>query len=596
MLNFVALLALSLPNVEDRGYAHIQRQLPGLTFREARTLLREARLAERPPAPQSKIEHMVVLFVENRAADHIFGCMLGDRPDFDGIPTRPDGGHWKLFPAEPGTGSGPAAKQVNVSCGTADQVCHGAPNESTRMFSAAQLPVKHAISESFAVFNKMFTSVPGPSWPNHLFSQSATSCGTSSNVMYNTCGGKTAQFPQMTIFDSLALANVPFGIYVNDTCGPNTTLSCGDVTPGWGTNTGTNASTGLDPDVTMAGVARHKSHFFSHTLLYEQAAAGALPAFSWISPAHEASDHPCFDMAKGERMLKDIYEALRNGPGWNKTLFVVTYDDYGGFYDHVERPAAPHDESPCNVWNAQHNVSKTGPTDCPNAFDFQQLGLRSSTMLISPWIKKASIINEPLKRGDRADWHGSSEPPPQWDHTSMLATAKNLFGLPDFLTKRDAWAGSFDELLLEQPRALDDTPLHLPPALAPAKPWGPPHMWGEGWDEEDDDEIDLIDDDGDDGEDDDGTDDDDEAAGKMGFPIKREGRGAPPHHCSASFEEIGKEKCQGPKAVTAKQRLQIALYSALTQTPAPDIDVMDYESAGAWAKARWLEYMAMDLE
>jgi hypothetical protein len=48
--------------------------------------------------------------------------------------------------------------------------------------------------------------------------------------------------------------------------------------------------------------------------------------------------------------------------------------------------------------------------------------------------------------------------------------------------------------------------------------------------------------------------------------------------------------------VTAKQRLQIALYSALTQTPAPDIDVMDYESAGAWAKARWLEYMAMDLE
>ena len=144
----------------------------------------------------------------------------------------------------------------------------------------------------------------------------------------------------MTIYDSLALANVPFGIYVNDTCGPNTTLSCGDVTPGWGSNTGTNTSTGLDPDVTMAGVARHKSRFFSHARFYEQAAAGTLPAFSWISPAHEASDHPCFDMAKGERLLKDVYEALRNGAGWNKTLFVVTYDDYGGFFDHVERPAA----------------------------------------------------------------------------------------------------------------------------------------------------------------------------------------------------------------------------------------------------------------
>ena len=53
-----------------------------------------------------------------------------------------------------------------------------------RMFNASQLPVKRAISQHFAVFNKMFTSVPGPSWPNHQFAQSATSCGTSSNVMY----------------------------------------------------------------------------------------------------------------------------------------------------------------------------------------------------------------------------------------------------------------------------------------------------------------------------------------------------------------------------------------------------------------------------
>ena len=65
-------------------------------------------------------------------------------------------------------------------------------------------------------------------------------------------------------------------------------------------------------------------------LFYEQAAAGTLPAFSWISPKHEAADHPCLDLAKGERMLKDIYEALRGGKAWEKTLFVVTYDDYGG--------------------------------------------------------------------------------------------------------------------------------------------------------------------------------------------------------------------------------------------------------------------------
>ena len=74
-----------------------------------------------------------------------------------------------------------------------------------------------------------------------------------------------------------------------------------------------NKSTGLDPDVTMMGVARHKAQFFSHSLFYEQAAAGTLPAFTWISPAHEAADHPCLDIAKGERLLKDVYEAVRNG-------------------------------------------------------------------------------------------------------------------------------------------------------------------------------------------------------------------------------------------------------------------------------------------
>ena len=88
------------------------------------------------------------------------------------------------------------------------------------------------------------------------------------------------------------------------------------------------------------------------------------------------------------------------------------------------------------------------------------------------------------------------------------------------------------------------------------------------------------------------ADDEDDAAG---FPVKHEGRdAAPPHHCSASFEEVGKERCQGPRAVTAKQRLQIGLYGALTQTPLPDVESMDYTSAGEWARARWLEYMSME--
>ena len=70
------------------------------------------------------------------------------------------------------------------------------------------------------------------------------------------------QFPQMTIYDSLALANVSFGLYVNMTCGDRGDLPCSAVKPGWGTNTGNNQSTGLDPDVVMARAEQPQDLYF----------------------------------------------------------------------------------------------------------------------------------------------------------------------------------------------------------------------------------------------------------------------------------------------------------------------------------------------
>jgi hypothetical protein len=116
----------------------------------------------------------------------------------------------------------------------------------------------------------------------------------------------------------MALDNVSFGIYINVTCGIGQEPACTDDPPG------------ELIDWHMAGVARHVDNFKSHTTFYEQAAKGNLPAFSWVSPNIEACDHPCHDIAKGERQLKDIYEALRAGPKWAKTLFLVAYDDIGG--------------------------------------------------------------------------------------------------------------------------------------------------------------------------------------------------------------------------------------------------------------------------
>ena len=162
-------------------------------------------------------------------------------------------------------------------------------------------------------------------------------------------------------------------------------------------------------------------------------------------------------VAKGERLLKDVYQALRAGPKWQQTLLFVAYDDGGGYYDHIVPPfeGVPADESPCHVAGTRNT------TACGPAFDFRRLGLRSGAMLISPLVERGSVFQEP--RGPFAT--------SQFELTSVPATIKRLFNLSSFLTKRDAWAGSFDELLADRPR--QDTPLHLPEPPEPSSPWVP---------------------------------------------------------------------------------------------------------------------------
>lgn len=105
------------------------------------------------------------------------------------------------------------------------------------------------------------------------------------------------------------------------------------------------------PDVAMEGVARYSEYFYSQDLFYWGAGNGTLPEFSWLHPPLQACDHPCYDVAKGERLLKDVYEALRASPKWNKTMLLVAYDDAGGYYDHVVPPyeGVPADEAPCHL-------------------------------------------------------------------------------------------------------------------------------------------------------------------------------------------------------------------------------------------------------
>jgi len=303
------------------------------------------------------------------------------------------------------------------------------------------------------------------------------------------------------------------------------------------------------PDVALEGVARYKERFFSQTLFYERAANGTLPSFSWVHPPIQACDHPCHDIAKGERLLKDVYEALRASPKWNRTLLFVAYDDAGGYYDHVVPPyeGVPADESPCNV-------PGTWPK-CGEAFDFRRLGLRTTAMLISPWVAKGTVFQEPSKGPTKTS---------QFELTSVVATAKNIFNLSSFLTKRDAWAGSFDELLLDKPR--DDCPMHLPTAPPAASPWDPPP-----------------------GEKADGAD-----AHARRTTVSVEGAtGAPlAQHCS-SWHGGGDSKCRNPSVPNLKQKRQVRLLSQLMGVEQPDVERMSWKEAEGFIRTHWQKWMAL---
>jgi len=153
-------------------------------------------------------------------------------------------------------------------------------------------------------------------------------------------------------------------------------------------------------------------------------------------------------------------------------------------------------------------------------------------MMLSPLVPKGAVFQKPTGP------FSSSE----FEETSVPATLKNLFNLTGFLTKRDEWAGSFHELLLNTPRV--DTPLHFPDAPLPTGNWTPPPNM-----------TDIL---------------------EIGQP----------QHCSLSTG-----KCLGPNAMTAKQKRHIELLSALTSTPEPNLSELSNWEAQVFIRERWGEYL-----
>ncbi|HEY6074362.1 MAG TPA: alkaline phosphatase family protein, partial [Anaerolineales bacterium] len=174
-----------------------------------------------------------------------------------------------------------------------------------------------------------------------------------------------------------------------------------------------------------------RSHFLHMDEFFKDAREGTLPSYAFVEPrlvVNHNDQHPPVDdllfthsELAGEQLIYDVYQAIRTGRNWDRTLLVITYDEHGGCYDHVPPPSAvpPEPHRPAGQYD----------------FKFDRLGVRLPTLLISPYIEPGIVVHT------------------VFDHTSIIKTVCNRWNLPA-LTERDRLANDLSEVLtLSQPRA-----------------------------------------------------------------------------------------------------------------------------------------------
>ncbi|XP_057495450.1 non-specific phospholipase C4-like [Actinidia eriantha] len=400
------------------------------------------------------IKTVVVLVQENRSFDHMLGWMKSLNPEIDGVngtesnpfPDSGQPGSGRIFfgnrsihvDPDPGHSIQAIYEQVfgqpwtqDLATKKLEPTMEGFAQNAERTekglsatvmngFDPDSVPVYKALVAEFAVCDRWFAAVPASTQPNRLFVHSATSHGATSNDTRQLIEG----YPQKTIFESLDESGHSFGIYYQY---PPATLFYRN----------------LRKLKYIKNFHQFDLHFNNHCK------EGKLPNYVVIEQRYfdmkllpGNDDHPSHDVSEGQKFVKSVYEALRSSPQWNEMLFIIIYDEHGGFYDHVLTPVVGV-PSPDGI---------VGPE--PYNFQFDRLGVRVPAILISPWIERGTVL------------HGPSGPYPtsEFEHSSIPATVKKIFNLEEFLTKRDAWAGTFESVInRNSPRK--DCPVTLPQPL-----------------------------------------------------------------------------------------------------------------------------------
>ncbi|KAI4986231.1 hypothetical protein ZWY2020_018861 [Hordeum vulgare] len=388
--------------------------------------------------------------MENRSFDHVLGWLRATRPDIDGLtgkesnhlnasdPSSPeifvtdkagyvdsDPGHGfedireQIFgfadtSAVPPSMSGFAQNARDMGLGMAQNVMSG--------FAPDSVPVYAALADEFTVFDRWFASVPTSTQPNRLFVHSATSHGLTFNARKDLING----FPQKTIFDSLEEDGLSFGIYYQN----------------------------IPATLFYQSLRRlkHLVKFHQYSLRFKlDAARGKLPNYVVIEQRYfDCKEFPANDDHPRTTSPGARGSSRRSTRRCGRAL----------------SGTRPLSSSPMMSMVASMTMSPR-PSPRPSSKCLSLMGLLALTLtsssltglgcvpsfLISPWIEKGTVIHEP---------NGPQEYS-QYEHSSIPATVKKLFNLrANYLTKRDAWAGTFEDYLKVRKTPRTDCPEKLP--------------------------------------------------------------------------------------------------------------------------------------
>lgn len=426
----------------------------------------------------AKINHVVVVMMENRSYDHVLGYRAARGDGADGltpemiaaIESAAPGGFDVRRLAEAGFAknaqgrmtrlplsvghelhdvtqqlgqriTGPEGRTINSPAGFVENFAprvklppgaapHGVvANDVLGFYDDSDLPFFGFLAEHYAYCDRYFCSHPGPTLPNRMYSLTGDLQYDRYGfpILDNNDGDNFLLSRAPTIYDLMARRGLGFRVYESA------------------------------PSVTMlrmfARYATDTTNIVPLTRLAADAAAGNLPALTVIEPSlhhhPQNDDHPDADMHRGQVFLQGVYSALRASPLWEKTLLVITYDEHGGLYDHVVPPVAELLPSGRALELKQDTgVSPGGP---PPSLVPVPYGVRVPTFVVSPWTMRGK------------------GPAITLDHCSILKTVMARFMGTEkpFLSDRVAVSHSFDAFLTEaaprlnvpEPPLLEDLPV-----------------------------------------------------------------------------------------------------------------------------------------